>query len=782
MIEIVLLSYKYNIIKIKQQRKGFYFMKKTGRRFLAFMMILSMVLVYSQAVFAYDFSGAQPKTVALEGVSGYAPYGGTAKIGLTWSTNDPAKLVGGLFNLIKKDGSDIPAGDSFYVSSPEGSGNEWMSGPNGYSAYTTKEFASETAKWSVENVTQPHTFEFSAKSGAMFVNNEYEYEEHLVGSPAVAKVYLSLPVEVIHKNDKGATTVTGIFNDGACEQPTSWSFSGAFTRDGKYVGTAPSDSITITTSPEPGYEARVSAVGGIVTDNHNGTWTVKGTVPSKADDKLSITVSYKGNVKITWDPDGGNIAGSPGNKVDENLTPGNPIVAPEASQMTKVKAVFNKWINSMQQDIPALVENTSVTYKALWDQDENEDGIADKNQLKFKFTAEADGTLEAPAAMDNSVKDNGDGTYTVYLTKNSAGKAELKEEKIPGVKANTGFAFDRWDNLKPADKKSPAGEYSADKTFTAKFAGDVIGTGQNPNAPDGIADIYQMMFTFKVGANGMFDGSVPLPVVKTKFDVDGVTMSETGKTKLTVSDIPKVKGTSNSYILSNWTVSDGVGNKTSDELLTTEYSGGNKTITANFANAKADLKIVEDYKVAKGAWKNEAGFALTVQLRIGDAPATKEQVESVKLDAGTLYREKSSHFPGAITDYMNLDAPEFGDYKKVDIGGKQYGQMVMKLKKTDSGKFKSCIATFTASYDDGIVSNTEHSDKVDIIVPGDISRNGKIFMEDVVALKREISGVHTPFSTLKYFKEMADMSSNGTIFIEDLVIINRMILSSIKSN
>ena len=61
-------------------------------------------------------------------------------------------------------------------------------------------------------------------------------------------------------------------------------------------------------------------------------------------------------------------------------------------------------------------------------------------------------------------------------------------------------------------------------------------------------------------------------------------------------------------------------------------------------------------------------------------------------------------------------------------------------------------------------------------------RNGKIFMEDVVALKREISGVHTPFSTLKYFKEMADMSSNGTIFIEDLVIINRMILSSIKSN
>lgn len=84
-------------------------MKKTGRRFLAFMLILSMVLVYSQAVFAYDFSGAQPKTVALEGVSGYAPYGGTAKIGLTWSTNDPAKLVGGLFNLIKKDGSDIPA-------------------------------------------------------------------------------------------------------------------------------------------------------------------------------------------------------------------------------------------------------------------------------------------------------------------------------------------------------------------------------------------------------------------------------------------------------------------------------------------------------------------------------------------------------------------------------------------------------------------------------------------------------------------------------------------------
>ena len=76
--------------------------------------------------------------------------------------------------MIKKDGSDIPAGDSFYVSSPEGSGNEWMSGPNGYSAYTTKEFASETAKWSVENVTQPHTFEFSAKSGAMFVNNEYE--------------------------------------------------------------------------------------------------------------------------------------------------------------------------------------------------------------------------------------------------------------------------------------------------------------------------------------------------------------------------------------------------------------------------------------------------------------------------------------------------------------------------------------------------------------------------------------------------------------------------------
>lgn len=169
-------------------------MKKKSKRLLSIILSVCLMFSFPMAVSAYDFSGQPPKTVALEGVDGYVLYGGTGKIGMTWSTNDPEKLVAGFFNHIKKDGVDIPVGDPFYVAKPEGSGNDWFHGPKGYLATTITEFQSETAKWKVENVTRPHVFEFSAKGGDQFTNNIYEYEEHLVGSPAKAHLKMLYPV------------------------------------------------------------------------------------------------------------------------------------------------------------------------------------------------------------------------------------------------------------------------------------------------------------------------------------------------------------------------------------------------------------------------------------------------------------------------------------------------------------------------------------------------------------------------------------------------------------
>ena len=66
-------------------------MKKKSRNIIAFLLVVCVTLGFPSAVFAWDFSNEQPKTVALEGVDGYTTYGGTAKIGMTWSTNDPEK-------------------------------------------------------------------------------------------------------------------------------------------------------------------------------------------------------------------------------------------------------------------------------------------------------------------------------------------------------------------------------------------------------------------------------------------------------------------------------------------------------------------------------------------------------------------------------------------------------------------------------------------------------------------------------------------------------------------
>lgn len=757
-------------------------MKTVLRKMLVFALVLNVVMMFSNMSYAFDFSGQPPKTVALEGVDCYTTYGGTAKVGMTWSTNDPAKLVGGFFNHIKKDGVDIPVGDPFYIAKPEGSGNDWFHGPRGYLATTVTEFQSETAKWPVYNVTEPHTFEFSAASASMFTNNDYEYEENLVGSPAIAHVYLSVPVEMSQVDSNGTTSVTGIFDEGTCETAATWNFTNSISREGKYVGTAPKDAITVTTAPKAGYKAKVEVTGGTAKDNKDGTWEIKGNVPISSSDKLNIKVSYEGNVTITWDPDGGSIAGVSGNKIDTGLSPGEAIIAPKAEVMEKAGAVFEKWVDILQQDIPGAVPHTSVTYKALWSIDENGDGIADSKQLKFKFDKEGNGKLKAPVVSDKSVKDNGDGTYTVYITKDSGGQGTLTEAQIPELEADPGFAFDKWNNLKPGDSKSPAGKYSSNENFTAKFSSDAFGGGADKNQPDGIADKYQMMFTFKVGSNGKFENGIPNPVVKTKLGSDGTTMDENGKTSLEAGDIPSVKGISNSYILNNWTVSDGIGNKTSEELTQLEYTGGNKEITANFVNAKAELNVVENHRVAKGMWKNETEFSFTVQLRIGEEAATQQQMEAVKINGGELYRERPNHFPGNVSDYLGLDEPEFSGYKKVDIEGKQYGQMTMKLKKSENGRFKSSIVKFIASYDDGIAENFENRDELVTIIPGDISRNGNLFAEDIVALKREISGNSTAIAGMKYFKEIADMNGNGNTFTEDIVIMSRMISGGLAGN
>lgn len=468
-------------------------MKKKSRNIIAFLLVVCVTLGFPSAVFAWDFSNEQPKTVALEGVDGYTTYGGTAKIGMTWSTNDPEKLVGALFNLVKKDGVDIPYADPFYVAKPEGSGNEWQAGPKGYLAFTVNEFASETAKWSIKNVTEPHKYEFSAKDGAQFTNNIYEYEEHLVGSPAAAYIKMLYPVDYnvsaegkIEYPIQHYNSVTSLIAPVQSAPVTgNQSDYAILDEDLKFTvkPVSPSKVPTVKYSLDNGGTWHVLA-GNKTPTGYDYTYkrTHAANPLTGATDGVKFDISFQSTVMLKYKQGtGGNYTPLPadkaynaGDSVNVDFT-GNATPDPGKVFVGWTDDNGTVYTNGFTSTVPPGAVNiipnktissitTDTTLTATWSTDENHNGVPDSLEVTFKYVTS--GMNGAAASNQNSEE--------------SQAKSNLGNTPVaiadPAADTGNGYEFKGWkyrykgndfDNVSTNTIKGQT--FTEDVVFTAEF-------------------------------------------------------------------------------------------------------------------------------------------------------------------------------------------------------------------------------------------------------------------------------------------------------------------------
>ena len=155
------------------------------------------------------------------------------------------------------------------------------------------------------------------------------------------------------------------------------------------------------------------------------------------------------------------------------------------------------------------------------------DGIPDKYQavVNYESANDAQGTVNLAQKVVTFANNATSGTVNVF----------------DGVATNptAGFVFDGWteDGNAVASNLTRELQGNTEYIFTANWAMDVIGTDPTDpgnNAPDGIADKYQLVVTYAAIA-GTIDG--PARYVLNKYDAAG-NLAEDGVAVLTAAQIP----------------------------------------------------------------------------------------------------------------------------------------------------------------------------------------------------------------------------------------------------
>lgn len=144
-------------------------------------------------------------------------------------------------------------------------------------------------------------------------------------------------------------------------------------------------------------------------------------------------------------------------------------------------------------------QNNVITL--YYELDNNKDNIPDKYQVTF--------TYETEDPAKGTVTDDESGSVIDVRTLGNDIKNLTSDTITPGVpesvnlQAKDGYTFDGWDYDPYAERTV----YGFQKiTFKATWTDDKIGTGQNPNEGDGVADKYQVAFNYVADANGTIQG------------------------------------------------------------------------------------------------------------------------------------------------------------------------------------------------------------------------------------------------------------------------------------
>lgn len=204
------------------------------------------------------------------------------------------------------------------------------------------------------------------------------------------------------------------------------------------------------------------------------------------------------------------------------------------------------------------------------------------------------------------------------------------------------------------------------------------------------------------------------------------------------------------------------GAKKGSEEAVVQSVKGNIKIEITKASGK-ELNGIEKIDVIKGKWANDNKREYTVSLEINGKKATREQLSKIEIR------------PAVIGGFENISM----DYKMFMKSDDNF-----KVKYVEDGigtfsvddVFKSGIVKFRAIYGGFGGDSIYDKNNIVAIVPGDVSRNGKIFAEDMVMLKKVVLGNDTSKFGVKYFKQLADMNGNDNLSTEDIVIINKILL------
>ena len=276
---------------------------------------------------------------------------------------------------------------------------------------------------------------------------------------------------------------------------------------------------------------------------------------------------------------------------DQNISVAHGDATPTIADPTRTGYVFAGWDPEVAQTVSG-----DATYTATWKEDRNNNGVDDATE--YRTVTYRDGANGAVFA-DNAITEvngakllDGDATPTI------------------ADPTRTGYVFAGWD-------PEVAQTVSGDATYTATWALDVIGTDPTDpgnNAPDGIADKYQLVVTYAAIA-GTIDG--PARYVLNKYDAAG-NLAEDGVAVLTAAQIP---GT---------TADDGYGNGVwnNEPLANMELTDDTAFVIAFTALPAAAVVVPPLAPVAAAAPAAAAAAAATTILDDGVPLATIDDDEN----------------------------------------------------------------------------------------------------------------------------------------------------------
>jgi uncharacterized repeat protein (TIGR02543 family) len=222
------------------------------------------------------------------------------------------------------------------------------------------------------------------------------------------------------------------------------------------------------------------------------------------------------------------------------------------------------------------------------------------------------------------------------------------------------------------------------------------------------------------------------------------------------------------------------------EIPTTLNPGDKITITATptdptkYNPSTADVPVTSD-----GA---PADYKNGLEAAVNDASANQSELTAANTSdtdlaakLTTMTSPSAAYYKdGAVISGATIAADTNSDAFKALKADLTSGNVTLTVSGTNS---KSSVSVFTATYDDGVLDNSDHTANFVTIIPGDVNRNGIVRANDANnVISYSVGTDVSAISSMKYFEQLADVNGNGTIRANDGYVIISMSVGTQASN